>query len=196
MGRPALAEDKLAPKDGLNQDLLPTSNYLNSKCNQPDSESSPFASAKCKQMDLLRFNGRQEKSEKEQTLLPATNQSTHLVEGRQPPPLLWPPQRPPATTPPTLTTRVHSAAARDDKLYDQTRPNFDPPEKGASSIEVHSPSTHSSFEAGLSPTCSPLTYRGIDWPPTVAGTVAFRSCPQDASGRKNLAHLLLLISGD
>lgn len=181
------------PTHGLNQDLLSTSNYLNVQCNQPDSESSSgsqFASAKCKQMDPL-DSGKRPEGEKAQGALNQARPSESIGDR-------WPHKM----TTISPTTKVYSQLWHNNNKdnYDENNQSEDdqtahlhhsPPQTVVlSSGEVVEqqewPSTTSSFEAGLSSTCSAVKHRGIDWPPTVAGSLAIRPCPQDASGMENI----------
>lgn len=159
------------PTHSLNQDLLSTSNYLNVECNQADSESSgnQFASAKCKQMEAALKEPR-----------PLAAES---IGDR------WPHR----TTTISPTTKVYSELWHDsnsDNENNQPEEHHSPQQTVLSSgevVEQHEwPSTTSSFETGLSSTCSAVKHRGIDWPPTVAGSLAIRPCPQDASGMENI----------
>lgn len=173
------------PTHGLNQDLLSTSNYLNVECNQPDSESSSgnqFASAKCRQMKA---------GERTQGA---------LNESRPPPGESIRDRWPHRVTTISPTTKVYSALWHDNnKDNEKNQPEEDQSARlhhspqqtvvlsSGEVVEQHEwPSTTSSFEAGLSSTCSAVKHRGIDWPPTVAGSLAIRPCPQDASGMKNI----------
>ena len=189
MSEPVLTKDKSGHKYGLNQDLLPTSNYLNTKCNQADSENNQLASAKCKQMDAFDLNVQR-------------GQQHQLSTDSLPLRDRWP-QR--LTTTNTLTTTLsldEQVKTSDYKLTNE----HDLQHGGASPQSVRdqdlpdspewSSTPHTSFQAGLSSTCQSVIYRSIEWPQTVAGSVAIRSCPQEASGRQYFAHLLPHIMGD
>lgn len=204
----AAASAAAPPTHGLNQDLLSTSNYsnyLNVECNQPDSESSSsssgnqFASAKCKQMDALdSANKKQEAKTRQPVLFNQSPSSSAESSSRD----RWPHQ---------VQTTILPALWHDDdnKNKNNINNNYNDKENNQSEddqtarLHHHSPqetvvlsasgevvqqqwpsTISSSFDGGFASMCSAVKHRGIDWPPTVAGSLAIRPCPQDASGMK------------
>ena len=180
---------------GLNQDLLVSTDYLSTHCNQPDSESNnhqQFASAKCKQMDSLP-NGDSHQSRSKIQSHSSTEQSTSEGRGHD-----WhSPET--LTTKSSMVTRLHSDQANhrihnndhqldadyvqsvSGDLNTQKESLSSHLEEYVTTAQVSSSSSASSISSNSS--CQSVKYRGIEWPETNDSLVAIRPCPPETTGK-------------
>ena len=195
----------------LNQDLLQFSNYLNAKCNQPDSESQN-KNERCKQFDREnvtmivadRLNTHSPSvSFVTQTSSSATNIITslpkELLDNRNPIEQLNN-----INKFETISTTATTATATNRENILTFKENF---ALGHQVTEDNNKNEHAILRLnetnsvvmglmpnekrdrwpvsneGLSATCESIIYRNIHWPRTTIGSVATQPCPHKASGK-------------
>lgn len=169
---------------GLNQDLLQISNYLNAKCNQPDSETYGSGATdggkidtKCKQHYWENNISSNQKSsigatKVENVLPPVTLPNTDSGGG--------------SNLPSEFHQQDNSNPIVELNNIDKfvpTIPTADASAGGDGKERIRRPPPFLPTSTGLSSTCEPIIYRDIHWPQTMMDAIAIRPCPPStASG--------------